>query len=305
MTAMSKAGNLEIMQTCGIQVPNGFTLGAEHYHPAVKPLLRSIEAAIEKSTPVEQVFRSLIIPDETKEYIENQLLKLSGARRFAVRSSGNVVQSGEIVPEDGVDVALAGQFDSFLNVPAELVPEAVLKCWASLFNERSISSFAIDHDYIHLSGMSVVIQEMIPAKASAVMMTCDPSGNGETGAIEFTWGPCEAIVAGIVNPDEAIFNRQGSAIRSTRIGSKVLGIEYADFSSACENANRIRITEDLRSRLALSMIEIGDLIALGRRVEEIFGCPQDIEAVVTYEGRVVITQARPITTLPKNCSSFS
>lgn len=302
---MSKALNLEILKNNSIQVPDGFTLSAEHYHLSVKPLLSRIVDAVKNATPIAELFRTLIISDETNKYIENQLLKLSGARRFAVRSSGNIVQSGRTVEEDSHANALAGQFDSFLNVPVNLVPKAIVMCWASLFNDRSIIGFNVDSDYIYRSGMSVVVQEMIPAKASAVMMTCDPVGNGETGALEFTWGACEAIVAGIVNPDEAVFSRGSRKILSTRVGTKSFQIEYIDFSCVSENAKRIPISEYCSSRLALSEKNIQDLINIGQRVEEIFDCPQDIEAVITPDDKVIITQARPITMLPTMYSPFN
>lgn len=300
-----KARNLEILAANRIAVPKGFTLPAEHYQTAMKPLVGRIIAALPTPSRIERIFQVATIHPKTMRFLIDHLALLPEAERFAVRSSGAVVGRGISIREDSASVALAGQFDSFLNVPRELVPQAVLRCWASLFNERSVVSFGADREYVLGSAMSVVIQEMIPARTCAVMMTCDPTGDGETGAIEFSWGPCEAIVSGFVSPDEAIFHRGTRNIVSTSIGSKAWQVRYADFAATGDNAIKIATAKEDRTRLSMTTNVIADLVVLGQRIEQVFERPQDVELVITPDGRVVVTQSRAVTTLPATRIPFN
>ncbi|MDP2759781.1 MAG: PEP/pyruvate-binding domain-containing protein [Sideroxyarcus sp.] len=300
-----KALNIEILAANGITVPKGFTLAAEHYLTALAPLKTRIIAALSNPLQIREIFLASTIPQNAMRCLADKLALLPEVNRFAVRSSGVVMVHGTLIREESADVSMAGQFDSYLNVPRELVPQAVLRCWASLFNERSVLSFDANYDYVLGSAMSVLIQEMIPAKACAVMMTCNPISNGENGAIEFSLGPCEAIVSGIVNPDEVIFNRSNGEIISTRVGSKEWQICYSDFTATGNNVLRIAVAPEARARLSLTTNALTDLFVLGQKIERIFNYPQDVEVVITPGKQIVVTQSRSITTLPPERTTFN
>jgi pyruvate,water dikinase len=294
-----KAKNLEILASAGIAVPQGFTLPPDHYQRAVSELAGAIDGAMPNAQNVQSVFATADLQANTKRFIDEHLARFPNVSRFAVRSSGSIA-SGEgslAILEDSAEMSLAGQFDSFLNVPAEMVGHAVKRCWASLFNARSIASFQGLVDYVRMSAMTVVIQEMIPAKASAVMMTADPLGDGRTGTIEFTWGPCGAIVSGITSPDEAVFDRATGRLVSVRVGRKERRVVYSDYGDADDNESRLGTTIEEQRIMSIESPTIMRLIALGNRIERLFGRPQDIEAVVTESNGIVITQARPVTML--------
>lgn len=295
-----KARNLEVLKLNGIAVPTGFTLSDEYYSAALEAVADQVISALPSSQRISEIFLEVGIPEPAEKHLQRQLSAFPETCRFAVRSSGAVFGRGKMIREDSANISLAGQFESFLNVPRSLVAQAVLRCWTSLFNERSIASFEADRDYVLGSVMSVVIQEMIPARASAVIMTVDPLGDGKTGAIEFTLGPCEALVAGLTSPDEAIFHRDTCEIVATSVGSKIWQVAYGDFIAAGENANRVLTATEDRSHLSLSPETLRRLVALGLRIEGIFGVPQDIEIVITDDENIVVTQARAITTLPRD-----
>lgn len=296
--------NLDIVLTHGIAVPRGFLLDGSHYREAVAPHHNRILAALPEATAVEEVFQSLEMPRRCRAVIEEGIRELPHSDRFAVRSSGAVASKVVRVHEDSDLTSLAGQFDSYLNVPAEMIEEAVRRCWASLFNHRSIASFSIDASYLECSSMAVVVQEMIPAAASAVMMTVDPLGNGDTGAMELAIGPCEALVSGIVSPDEVHFRRSDGALIDVSVGDKLLRVEYGEFGARGENSRSIPVPDDVRRHLSVDLTTVGELIRLAQKVEAIFGSPQDIELVVTDDGTVVITQIRPVTRSPAHIADF-
>ncbi len=148
--------------------------------------------------------------------------------------------------------------------------------------------------------MSVVIQEMIPARSSLVMMTVDPLQDGSLGAMEFTWGACEALVAGMVSPDEVVFDRETGRFVRTTVGTKRHRVVYDKFRGLPTNCTRITNRRRDQARLSIDEQELSEVINLGRSIEGIFGgTPQDIEAVIDPSGRIVVTQTRPITALPE------
>lgn len=302
---MSKKGeNLAILAAQGVPTPRGFVLAGDHYRAATSSVHDGIEAATGDTDAMSKLFLNLELSSDTATNIERELAKLTGAERFAVRSSGNVVAGGVPVDEDSTATALAGQFESFLSVPHELVPVAIRACWASLFNPRSIAAFHIDRAYIERSEMSVVVQEMVVASASAVMMTADPLGDGATGSIDLTVGACEALVAGLVSPDEVVFARSTGDILSYDIGRKERRVVYEDFTTG-KNTVLLANSAAVSAGESVPPEVLRTIVDLGFEIEQIFGAPQDVELVVTRDGTVVITQARPVTTLAGAITPFT
>jgi phosphoenolpyruvate synthase/pyruvate phosphate dikinase len=180
---------------------------------------------------------------------------------YAVRSSATA--------EDMPAASFAGQQDTYLDVVgAEAVLEHVSRCWASLFTERAMAyrrHNGFDDRKVH---MAVVVQEMVSPEASGVLFTADPvTGDRRTAAVEAVFGLGEALVSGLVDPDRFRI-RDGVIIERT-------------------------IATD---RPALTDEQVVRLVALGRRIEEHFGRPQDIEWCLAGDDFWIV-QSRPITTL--------
>lgn len=222
---------------------------------------------------------------------------ISGATFFAVRSAGAPVVNHKEIAEDSRGISLAGQYESFLLVPARHVPLAVLHCYASLFAERSLRRFKVMEDAGYLwSCMSVLIQEMCPAELSSVVMTEDPVEGKNRFGMEITYGACEAIVSGEVQGDLYLLNKATGAIINAEVGTKNSRIGYEPFTN-WETGNKIKlpVPEHERKQFAASQRLVSSIYDLGMLVEHHFGVPQDIELVVS-QGEIVVTQSRPITT---------
>lgn len=300
-----KASNLVELARHGIRVPRGFHLGPEHYRAAIAPVRAELIAASLSADSARQLFKGLGLPAATAGALQQGLAQFPPSSRFAVRSSGNIVARGQPIAEDGGETSLAGQFESFLNVPREGVGDALRQCWASLFNKRSIDAFGVDAGYVDNSTMTVLVQEMVVAAASAVVMTVDPLADGRVGGIELTVGPCEAIVAGRVNPDEVTFSRADGSMVNRRIGNKQYVVEYDTFARGSENTHLRLLASDRRERMAVADHVLHTIIAVACQVERIFGVPQDIELVVDDAEQITVVQARPITRLPAQFIPFS
>ncbi len=299
-----KASNLVELARHGINVPKGFQLEGSHYREAIEPVRSALTSAILERMNVSDIFDHLEVPTRTKATLQQELKKFPESSAFAVRSSGNIVSHGRHIIEDGHEISLAGQFESFLNVPRDQVHFAVLQCWSSLFNDRSLQVFEADARYVNESSMTVLVQEMIAATASAVVMTVDPLEDGALGGIELTIGPCEAIVSGAVSPDEVTFHRADGAIAERRIGAKEFAIEYEPFSRGSANLRKIPLSPTLRGRMTVSDSTLVSIIDIARSVEGVFGRPQDIELVIDDSAHLTVVQSRSITRLPSQFVSF-
>ncbi|HEX6811787.1 MAG TPA: YidC/Oxa1 family membrane protein insertase [Planctomycetota bacterium] len=110
----------------------------------------------------------------------------------------------------------------------------------------------------------VVVQEFRQAEWSGVLFTVDPAHAGRM-LVELVKGGCDALVSGRATP---------KSFRFGRATNEQLGGEEPP-------------------------LPLAELIELGRRVEALFGCPQDIEWVCSG-GRFQLVQARDITRLPQN-----
>ena len=175
--------------------------------------------------------------------------------RVAVRSSG--------IKEDAKDESWAGQFDSFLNIERDGLIEAVQKCWQSAGSERVKA-------YGQAAKLAVLVQQMIEGDVSGVAFSINPVTKEHSQVmIEAVAGLCEALVQGLVTPDNYIINKATS---------KLLSLE---------------LTGD---QPLLSAGQLKEVTKLVRSIEKYYGLPIDVEW--TYkDGKLYLIQARPITTI--------
>lgn len=164
--------------------------------------------------------------------------------------------------EDLPYASFAGQQDTYLNVSgAEEVIAAVRRCWASLWSERAVSyreASGVPHEEI---AIAVVVQVMVDAEVAGVLFTANPvTGTRTEMVVDAAPGLGEAVVSGTIVPDRY-----------------VLGPPQ---EHGCLSTERQR-----------------ELVAAGRRLEEHFGAPQDVEWAFDAKGTLWVLQSRPITTL--------
>lgn len=181
---------------------------------------------------------------------------------WAVRSSA--------LDEDGKLHSFAGQLESYLNVEASELIEKIAAVRRSGFSERIVL-------YREQAGLSlpppmpaVIVQEMVPAESAGVAFSADPvSGRRGLAIVASVPGLGERLVSGEVNSDNFHVDREGHITRR----------ELADGASS-----------------SLSDAEVIAIAALARKVEKLFGQPQDIEWALAG-GKLHLLQARPITSI--------
>lgn len=201
--------------------------------------------------------------------------------RVSVRSSS--------LEEDSKSASWAGQFVSFLNVSKGELLKRIKDCWDSIDLER-VSSYANLQNNTEPILLGVIVQKMINSKVSGVMFTQNPVTQKDEIMIESIFGLGELIVQGEVSPDNFIISKKMEILaRNIEFKDKQLIFRDGD--------NReVGVFEDLKNSPSLTDQQIKELAALGKKIEDRYGAPQDIEWAIA-DNRIYILQSRPITTL--------
>ncbi len=224
------------------------------------------------------------IPKDMTDEIACFLSRLGENDAYAVRSSATA--------EDLPTASFAGQQDTYLNI---IRKNAILlhisKCWASLFTERAVTyriKNGFDHRKVYLS---VVVQKMVIPKAAGILFTADPiTSNRKVTSIDASFGLGEALVSGMVNAD--VYKVANGKIADKKISAKKLGIYAMDAGGTIER----EMEPQLQNLPVLTDQQILELERMGRKLEEHFGCPQDMEWCLS-DDKIYLVQSRPITTL--------
>ena len=185
--------------------------------------------------------------------------------------------------EDLKSASFAGQYTSVLNVTGASLLDAVKECWASLWAEPAVE-YRKKMGITENVKMAVLVQEMVPARASGVLFTEDPM------VIEGVWGLGDILVGGKVIPDQFHVDKRGLQITKRTISHKtIMSTVNPEGGTLIQD-----VPDHLRDTPVLDDNDIQALCILGKKVEALFGCPQDIEWAL-QDNNLILLQARPIT----------
>lgn len=203
-----------------------------------------------------------------------------GLNRVAVRSSA--------LREDGATTSFAGQQETFLGVNGiNDIWKSIEDCRLSKSSERLYAYQ--QHHGIHGESQSiaVIVQRMIPAEVAGVIFTRNPLDPlKDEMLIEASWGLGEMIVSGHVTPDRWSVDRVNGSVNSQQIARKTRAMTIDGI---------VDVPHDRQDQPSLSHEQLGELVGVAHRVEELFGDARDIEWAYS-DGRFWLLQARPITT---------
>jgi pyruvate,water dikinase len=299
MVVGGKGANLgELSKIEGIRVPDGYCISTEAFKriigetPSINELLDRLsllkvedrDKIGELSGEIRRVIEGIAIPQDINQEIARLLSRLDEKNAYAVRSSATA--------EDLPTASFAGQQDTYLNIIGkEAIYQHISKCWASLFTERAVIyriQNGFDHRKVHLS---VVVQKMVFPQVAGILFTADPvTSNRKVLSIDASFGLGEALVSGLVNAD--IYKVCNGKVIDKKISTKKLAVYALKDGGTKEQ----EIEPERQNRQALTDEQILQLERTGRKIEEHFGCPQDIEWCLV-DDTFYIVQSRPITTL--------
>jgi len=306
-SAGGKGASLGELLRAGIRVPDGFVVTTAAFRQAVEHVTVRGERIADRAAAIDPddadaaaaELRAAVerapLPPSVVEAITAHYGRLcadAGRRDLpvAVRSSAT--------GEDSAEASFAGLQDTYLWVSGgDSVVEHVRRCWASLYSVESVT-------YRRRRGipetdlaMAVVVQQMVGARSSGVMFTRSPlTGDRSVVAIDATWGLGSAVVSGDVTPDSFVVSKVTGEIVRRTVSTKT---RWHQPDPGGHGVVETDVPAQLRDVPALGDEEIAELVAIARRVEAHYGCPQDIEWAVSRTApageNVFLLQSRPET----------
>lgn len=300
--AGGKGASLARLGAAGFPVPPGFVVTVDAYRRfhdvhGLAPLVDSLAALPDRPgvadvrtacEPFGSRLAEATLPGEICDAVGaafHTLRERAGeGATFAVRSSG--------VSEDSAGASFAGLYESYLNLhAAHEVLDAIQKCYDCLWQPRAVQYRAlkkIDHGK---EAMAVVVMQTVPSEVSGVAFSLNPvTGAADEVVINASWGLGEAVVSGLVTPDNYIARKDG-AVLVQDVFDKHVRVVTAASGTVQEDTPR-----DLASKPALDEGRIGQVATTVAQVEQHYGCPVDVEFAYDPAGRFYLLQARPITT---------
>ncbi|MBN1313507.1 MAG: hypothetical protein JXB30_19025, partial [Anaerolineae bacterium] len=283
--AGGKGANLGALLQAGFPVPPGFCITTDAYRAFVeanhlqREILQTCQdlqaddpAALEAaSNTIRGRFAAGQIPVDVANKARQAYVDLNRQSATDNRQSIPVAVRSSATAEDLPDMSFAGQQDTYLNIIGEdALLQAVIDCWSSLWTARAIGYRArngIPQDDVALA---VIVQQMVPSEVSGVLFTANPlTGKRAEIVIDATLGLGEALVSGQVEPDHYVVD--GESIIDKTLGAKSLSIRGQS------GGGTQTVPEEASTQQALPDAAIMELASLGRRIEQAFGAPQDIE----------------------------
>ena len=307
-----KGANLGELTSFGLPVPPGFCVTAEAYtkfikyaelDEVVKFLMEAVDVEnVDDLTNVSKEIQTKIKEKDFDPELEEEILRAyrEFSENIGVKDPEVAVRSSATA-EDLPDASFAGQQDTYLHISGEEeLLNHIRDCFASLWTSRAIY-YREKQNYDHFDvALSVVIQKMVNSEKSGVMFTANPINNStDEMMINASYGLGEAVVSGIVTPDEYIIDKKTKKVIEKNISEKEYMVIKNENGVGTRTVNvKDVLGEDAIKAEALSAEELDTLIERGLKVEKLYGSVQDTEwGFDTDTKEFYFLQSRPITTL--------
>lgn len=300
--AGGKGASLAKLGAAGFPVPPGFVVTVDAYHAfhaacrlhesvqhlATLPDRPSVADVRTACEPFASRLETATLPGDVEAAIFAAFSELRArtgeGATFAVRSSG--------VSEDGAGASFAGLYESYLNLRTTAqVLEAVQKCYDCLWQPRAVQYRTLKHIDHGKEAMGVVVMQTVPSAVSGVAFSLNPvTGAADEVVINASWGLGEAVVSGLVTPDNYVARKDGAVMMQDIFDKHV---QIVPVPGGTEQQDTPR---HLATAPALERERVSQVATIVAAVEEHYGCPIDVEFAYDVEGRFFLLQARPITT---------
>ncbi|GAA1262577.1 hypothetical protein GCM10009609_26950 [Pseudonocardia aurantiaca] len=306
-SAGGKGASLGELLRAGVRVPDGFVVTTAAFRDAMGVLADEVGRRVAGLDPgdadrlaaetaeIRQLVESAPPPTPVADAVLAGYARLSAEAGqpdlpVAVRSSAT--------SEDSAEASFAGLQDTYLWVHGgQSVLDHVRRCWASLYSVESVT-YRLRRGIPETDlAMAVVVQQMVGARSSGVMFTRSPqTGDRSVIALDASWGLGSAVVGGDVTPDSFVVNKVTGEIVRRTVATKTCWHQPDPSGHGIVEAE---VPTQLRDVPSVDDEEIAELVAIARRVEAHYGCPQDIEWAVSRTAprgeNVFLLQSRPET----------
>lgn len=302
-----KSANLgEVLTRVKLPIPEGFaiTTQAFEYFLSFNELVDEInkqKMVLSPNDPqtvqiVSEEIQRLIISAPVPPDLREAILSAYDAmiQRLEERNSGyspQVSMRSSAIGEDS-ELSYAGQYLSMLNVPREKLCQTYNYIIASLYTPRAIAyrfSKGIRDEDI---AMSVACLQMVDSVSSGVVYSRHPFNLWEDAVIiTAVQGLGPYAVDGVVTPDTyKVAKDEALTIQEIKISHKAVQL----VSNPAGGLREIPVPECQQDSACLKPDEIRLLANYAIKLEEHYGCPQDMEWAMDKDGNILVLQTRPL-----------
>ncbi len=292
-----KARNLLLLRESGVRVPRWFAVVGRGFRDIVVPALAEIQPQWQNdlvadnvhqlSQRAQQLIANIELPQALVQQVDTALSALRGSSHVAVRSSATV--------EDAADHSCAGLFTTFLYVPRAQVMDCIRRAWAAAYSASAIHYMRQWQLSSSQFSMAVIVQNMVDGDKSGVLFQADVSGRLDESVLVAGYGLGEGIVNNRVPVDTIRWNN-ASGVTEAEIATKTSKLGFN--RSAGRGLAQIPVPPHRQKQPVLTPAELEQLREASARIGRVCREPQDIEWVIDGQGRLYITQTRPISGLP-------
>lgn len=295
-----KNANLGEMLKAGVRVSPGFAL------TVFANELFITETGIKKE--ITKYIRTLGTVDYGKSLKASQYaIKLIENADIPAQISDKVfedyAQLGEIARNSNVPVAvrssgavsMPGQMETFLNIRGEKdLLKFIKKTWSSAYFVEAIT-YRMNKDMGFLLNIGVGVPKMVNSRVSGIMFTLNPlNGDRSKISVDVSYGLGEAVVSGMVTPDNYMVDKVTLETISCSAGSKEVKCVYRDDGSDIQT---VKVSEEDRCRDCISHEELLEICRIGKAIDKYYGKPHDIEFAIDtdlpFPENVIVLQVRP------------
>ncbi|MBR9677000.1 hypothetical protein GOV04_02570 [Candidatus Woesearchaeota archaeon] len=201
----------------------------------------------------------------------------------AVRSSANL--------EDSKNYSFAGQFNSYLGVRRDQLINTIKKCFNRINNPSILAYSKLQNIKKSNLQLSVLVQPMIKSSVSGVCFTKHPvSGDTNTIFVEAGIGFGEALVSGIITPDQYLIDKKSLKILDKKISVQDKIICFVNGKKTIK-----KLVGTQKNKQKLSDKQILHVAKQSIKIERFFKQVVDVEYSFTNK-KFYVLQARTITT---------
>lgn len=248
--------------------------------------ITDMKEIIQVSTEIQNMVAGAEIPDDLQHTVDASVERLrskmgrQGELMVSVRSSA--------AEEDG-ECSFAGQYATFLNVPAGLILQKYKEVVASLFTHRAIFYYKTRGFSEEKIVMAVGVLEMINARTAGVTYTTDPNNPENDGMIiNAVWGLGKAVVEGTENPNAFIVSKHTGSIIE-----EIVPVQKSMYVCTAEgDMKNIDVPEEIKYKKCLTDEQIKTLYDYASTLETHYGRAQDIEWAIGDDENIYLLQSR-------------